>query len=163
MKNSFFPSEHFLPYLLGRIEEGSDYSNDFQWCKQYDPLHQLRCNFIISFQLIAQSLTCQYDPMYNIYLSTLFVPKNPWLVERGNQYIIIVQYNGTLDLAFMVPWAKTCLIMPSEQLSRFLHLTQTSAPRIQSYVTLVSHACPTIILGSTDTVLDWLSSGGFQL
>lgn len=50
----------------------------FQWCKQYDPLHQLRCNFIISFQLIAQSLTCQYDPMYNIYLSTLFVPKNPW-------------------------------------------------------------------------------------
>lgn len=135
----------------------------FQWCKQYDLLHQLRCNFIISFQLIAQSLTCQYDPMYNIYLSTLFVPKNPWLVERGNQYIIIVQYNGTLDLAFMVPWAKTCLIMPSEQLSRFLHLTQTSAPRIQSYVTLVSHACPTIILGSTDTVLDWLSSGGFQL
>lgn len=135
----------------------------FQWCKQYDPLHQLRCNFKISFQLITQSLTCQYDPMYSIYLSTLFVSKNPWLVERGNQYIIIVYYYGTLDLAFMVPWAKTCPIMPSEQFSRFLHFTQTSAPRIQGYVALVSHACPTIILSSTDTVLDWLSSGGFQL
>lgn len=52
----------------------------------------------------------------------------------------IVHDYSTLDLALMVPYAKTFPIMSSHQFSRFLHMTHTAALRIQGYNALVLDA-----------------------